>query len=155
MAHAVYICHLEQARTSEASESASKDPEDVSPAMPIRGVLPDRLCYSFPRSRRIPLQVDPSVLQFWQLPDFGNSGNLPRIPAGRTWPKTGAAKCGFRDSPSVELPESAWWCAHPRDLSTRPQSLRSLVLAQDDTLLCVISPTLCVSVKLTRRRDSK
>jgi hypothetical protein len=33
------ICHPEQARTTEGSEGASKDPEDVSFAMPIQGVL--------------------------------------------------------------------------------------------------------------------
>ncbi len=33
-------CHLEQARRSVATEGASKDPENASSAMPIRGVLP-------------------------------------------------------------------------------------------------------------------
>jgi len=32
--------------------------------------------------------------------------------------KTGAVKCGFRDSPWRELPESAWNDTHYRDLST-------------------------------------
>jgi len=37
--NALSICHPEQARTTERSESASKDPENVSSAMPIQGVL--------------------------------------------------------------------------------------------------------------------
>src|SRR5258708_25531028 len=37
-AHADQGCHLEQARGSGATESASKDPEDVRSAMQIRGV---------------------------------------------------------------------------------------------------------------------
>ena len=36
---ALSICHPEQARTTEGSEGASKDPENVSSAMPIQGVL--------------------------------------------------------------------------------------------------------------------
>ncbi len=41
---------------------------------------------------------------------------------------------GSGDSPWGELPESAWSFRWPRDLSTRPQSLRSFVLARDDKL---------------------
>ena len=36
---ALSICHPEQARTTEGSEGASKDPENVSAAMTIQGVL--------------------------------------------------------------------------------------------------------------------
>jgi putative endonuclease len=44
-------CHLEQARTSKASEGASKDPEDVGSAMPIRGVSTHAGCATLPRMR--------------------------------------------------------------------------------------------------------
>src|SRR5258708_4959281 len=135
--HAVYGCHLEQPRGSEASEGQSKHPEDVGSAMPIRGVLPGTVVLPFPACATDSITSSTAIfstLQFWQLPDFGNSGNLSRTPAGRIWPTTGTVKCGFRDNPSRKLPESAWWCKHPRDLSTRPRSLRSLVFAQDDSL---------------------
>lgn len=35
-------CHLDRARRSEATEDEWRDPEDASPAMPIRGVLSRR-----------------------------------------------------------------------------------------------------------------
>ena len=34
------LCHLERARRSIATEGESKDPDKVSPAMRIQGVLP-------------------------------------------------------------------------------------------------------------------
>jgi hypothetical protein len=42
---ALSICHPEQARTTKGSEGASKDPENVSSAMPIQGFLRDRFYY--------------------------------------------------------------------------------------------------------------
>src|SRR5262249_16390848 len=41
----------------------------------------------------------------------------------------------WRDSCSVELPASATWRTHPRDLSTPPQALRFFVVGRDDTSL--------------------
>jgi hypothetical protein len=54
-------------------------------------------------------------------------------PRWQTSPRIGAAKCAFEDSLSVELPESSSLRTHPRDLSTRTQSLRSLVVGRDDS----------------------
>src|SRR5215472_11189223 len=61
------------------------------------------------------------------------SGEIPRMrplpcryevffQAASCYPFAGCAKCAFGDSLSVELPESASPCTHPRDLSTRTQS---------------------------------
>src|SRR5215472_2115166 len=49
-------------------------------------------------------------------------------------------KCASGDSCSVEFPEPATWRAHPRDLSTPPQSTRFFVVGRDDrSLFSVLS----------------
>ena len=47
----------------------------------------------------------------------------------------GVRKPSSRNNYSVERPESATWRAHPRDLSTPPQSLRFFVVGRDDRSL--------------------
>jgi hypothetical protein len=49
-----------------------------------------------------------------------------------------AAKSDSRDRLSVELPESVSQSTHPRDLSTPPQSLRSVVVGRDDSSLFIL-----------------
>jgi hypothetical protein len=81
-------------------------------AMPIRGVLPK-------------LRVR------WR--DLAENCGRENGVSGRVLPPQHAKAAGAGGPGWVELPESAWSRKHPRDLSTRPLSLRSIVLAQDDS----------------------
>jgi len=92
-----------------ATEGASKDLGNVSFSMPLRGVLTKMPVPAFRCA------TDPNY-KFRTL-----------VPSGEL-----QTRDEFDRSPWVELPESASWRRHLRDLSTRPKSLRSCDLAQDD-----------------------
>jgi hypothetical protein len=124
--HAASACHLDRARRSMrrgpqqpgfgllgwSTEGEWRDPEDASSAMPIRGVLPK------PRVRR---------------QNLAENCGREIVVSGRALPSQ-HAKAVLGAPGWVELPESAWSRKHPRDRSTRPLSLRSIVLAQDGRL---------------------
>src|SRR5215472_6759661 len=105
-------CHLDRLRWSEATEREWRDPENASSATLIRGVLP--------KSRVVCCATPPR-------PKPNTRAGATDFTIASTTFRVGVRKRAPGDSFRVELPESARR-AHPLDLSTPPQSLRSFVV---------------------------
>ncbi len=138
------------------TEEEWRDPEAASSAMPIQGVLPElRLlcCLALqPAKANLTKKYQCHRLAYCESYLRCAGGHRARKAVEALAPgekdclieklnprwQDLAENCGREmrsgDRDWVELPEWAWWCKRRRDLSTRPQSLRSFVLGRDDSV---------------------